>query len=104
NLLAGRPLVVGPGRGGLGGYLLAWTVPLSFCSGLCGLAVSPAFEVAVPRWSILGYGAACALLALLAPLLRGPRAGNGRSPAARPGEYLRRAFGTADEPVPGIPE
>src|SRR5262245_49133026 len=52
NPLAGRPLVAGPGRGGLGAHLLAGAVALAFCSGLCGLAVSPAFEVAVPRWFI----------------------------------------------------
>jgi hypothetical protein len=65
KLLAGRPLCVKPEWLGLGGYLLGWTAALSFCSGLCGLAVSSAFEVAVPRWFILAYGAACALLALL---------------------------------------
>ena len=56
-------------RGGLGSYLLAWTVPLSFCSGLLGLAVSAQFAVAVPRWFILAYGAGCVVLALLALLL-----------------------------------
>ena len=69
DLVAGRPLVVDPELGGLGGYLLAWAAPLAFCSGLCGLAVSSVFEAAVPRWFILGYGSGCALLALLAPLL-----------------------------------
>src|SRR5262245_3379411 len=40
SLLAGRSLVVEPGRGGLGACLLAGAVALSFCSGLCGLEVS----------------------------------------------------------------
>jgi hypothetical protein len=44
---------------------------VSFGFGLSGLAVSPVFEVAAPRWFILSYGAACALLALLAPFLSG---------------------------------
>jgi hypothetical protein len=69
DLVASRPLLVEPERGGLGGYLLAWTVPVAFCSGLCGLAVSSVFGVAVPRWFILGHGSACVLLALLTPLL-----------------------------------
>jgi hypothetical protein len=63
------PLVVAPERSGPGGYLLAWTVPLLFCSGLCGLAVSSVLEVAVPRWFILASGVVCALLVLLAPLV-----------------------------------
>jgi hypothetical protein len=54
------------------GYLLASMVPLVFCSGLLGLAVSPAFEVAVPRGLILAWGAGCAVVALVAPLLSGP--------------------------------
>jgi hypothetical protein len=54
------------------GYLLAGTVPLVFCSGLVGLAVSSSFEVAVPRWLILAYGLGCALLAVLALLLSRP--------------------------------
>ena len=54
------------------GAFLAWTATLSFCGGLFGLAVSPAFEVAVPRWFILAHGGCCALLALLAPLLSRP--------------------------------
>jgi hypothetical protein len=58
-----------PGRGGLSGYLLAWTAALWFCSGLVGLAVAPSLGVAVPRWLILVNGVGCALLALLAPLL-----------------------------------
>jgi hypothetical protein len=69
KFFAGRPLFVKRERVSLGGYLLGWTAPLSFCAGLCGLAVSSAFEVAVPRWSIVGYGAACVLLALLAQVL-----------------------------------
>ena len=74
--LPGRPRVEGvrwqegpssgpPELGRLGSYLLAWTAALSFCGGLFGLAVSSAFEVAVPRWFILAYGVGCALLALL---------------------------------------
>jgi hypothetical protein len=59
--------------GGLGSHLLAWTAALSFCGGLLGLAVSPAFEVAVPRSFILAYGVGCALQALLALLLSRPR-------------------------------
>jgi hypothetical protein len=55
----------------LAGYL-ACTVPVAFCSGLVGLAVSPLFEVAVPRWLILAYGGGCTLVALLAPLLTRP--------------------------------
>ena len=58
--------------GSLTGYLLAGTVPLAFCSGLVGLAVSPLFEVAVPRWLILAHGIDCFLLALLAVLLTRP--------------------------------
>jgi hypothetical protein len=54
------------------GYLLAWTGALSFCGGLVGLAVSPAFEVVVPRGLILAWGAGCTLAALLAPLLSRP--------------------------------
>jgi hypothetical protein len=56
-------------RTGLGGYLLAWTVVLSVCGGLLGLALLPPLGGAVPRWSILAYGVGCALLALLALLL-----------------------------------
>jgi hypothetical protein len=63
---------VAPDAGELGGYLLGWTVPLVFCSGLIGLAVSSLFEVAVPRWLILADGVSCALLALLALLLTRP--------------------------------
>ena len=58
--------------GRLTGYLLACTVPMAFCSGLVGLAVSPLFEVAVPRWLILAHGIDCILLALLAVLLTRP--------------------------------
>jgi hypothetical protein len=47
---------------------LGCIVSVSFCAGLIGLAVSPAFAVAVPRWVILAYGGCCALVALLAPL------------------------------------
>jgi hypothetical protein len=47
-------------------------VALAYCSGLVGLAVSPAFEVGVPRWFILAYGGSCALAALVAPLLNRP--------------------------------
>jgi folate-dependent phosphoribosylglycinamide formyltransferase PurN len=61
-----------PGRVALGSYLLAWTVPLSFCSGLLGLAALSRLEAAVPRWFILAYGAGCALVALLALLLCRP--------------------------------
>jgi hypothetical protein len=57
---------------GLALYLLAWTVPLGFCTGLFGLAVSPAFEVVVPRWFILAHGVGCVLVALVAPLLSLP--------------------------------
>ena len=81
--LPGRPRVEGvrwqegpssgpPELGRLGSYLLAWTAALSFCGGLFGLAVSSAFEVAVPRWFILAYGVGCALLTLLALLLSRP--------------------------------
>jgi hypothetical protein len=63
------PLLVAPAAGGLAGYLLGWTGPLVFCSGLVALAGSPLFEVAVPRWFILAEGAGCALLGLLALLL-----------------------------------
>jgi hypothetical protein len=48
--------------------LLGCLVSLSFCAGLIGLAVSPAFALAVPRWFIFTYGITCSLLALLAPL------------------------------------
>src|SRR5262249_26931363 len=41
------PFSLPPGRGGLGSYLLAWTVPLSFCSGLLGLAVLSPFVAEV---------------------------------------------------------
>ena len=58
--------------GRLAGYLLAWTVPVAFCSGLVGLAVSPLFEVAVPGWLILAHGIDCVLVALLALLLARP--------------------------------
>jgi hypothetical protein len=57
---------------GLALYLLAWTVPLGFCSGLFGLAVSSAFEVVVPRWLILAYGGGCVLGTLVTPLLSLP--------------------------------
>jgi hypothetical protein len=81
--LPGRPQVVpvrwqeglssGPHQlGGLDGYLMAWAAALSFCGGLFGLAVSPALEVAVPRWFILAYAAGCAVLAPLALLLSRP--------------------------------
>jgi hypothetical protein len=59
--------------GTLAGYLLAWTVPIVFCAGLVGLAVSSLLEVAVPRWLILAHGIGCFLAALLAPLLTRPR-------------------------------
>jgi hypothetical protein len=67
------PCDVAPEAGELAGYLLAGTAPLAFCSGLVGLAVSPAFEVALPRWLILASGVGCALLAVMAPLLSRPR-------------------------------
>jgi hypothetical protein len=81
--LPGRPRVgaerwqEGPSSGppelsGLNSCLLAWTAALSVIGGLIGLAVSPAFEVAVPRWFILAYGVGCALQALLALLLSRP--------------------------------
>ena len=79
--LPGRPRVgavrwqEGPSSGPpeLGGLvLLAWTATLSFCGGLFGLAVSSAFEVAVPRWFILAHGVGCTLQALLALLLSRP--------------------------------
>jgi hypothetical protein len=57
---------------GLAIYLLAWTVPLGFCSGLLGLGVSSAFEVVIPRWLILAHGGGCVLVALVAPLLSLP--------------------------------
>jgi folate-dependent phosphoribosylglycinamide formyltransferase PurN len=66
------PFALPPGRGGLGSYLLAWTVPLSFCFGLLGLAVLSPFGAEVPRWFVLAYGAGCALVALLALLLSWP--------------------------------
>jgi hypothetical protein len=59
-----------PSREGLGSYLLAWSVPLSFCSGLLGLAVLSPFVA--PRWFVLAYGAGCALVAVLALLLSRP--------------------------------
>ena len=68
----GPPHLVKPVRAGPGGYLFAWTAALSFGWGLCVLAVSPAFEVVVPPWVILAYGAASALLALSAPVLDRP--------------------------------
>ena len=71
SLVAGRLLFIEPKWVALGRYLLASTGPLSFCSGICGLAISSAFESAVPRWFILGYGGACVLLTLLAPSLTG---------------------------------
>jgi hypothetical protein len=74
------------GRGRLGGYLLAWTVPLSFCAGLLGLAVSAQFAVAVPRWFILAYGAGCAVVTLRALLL------------CRPWQRLRKGS------IPGLPK
>jgi hypothetical protein len=70
DLAARRPLFVEMEWYGLGGYLFAWTATLSFCWGLCGLAISPTFEVLVPRWFMLAYGTACVLMALLAPFLR----------------------------------
>jgi hypothetical protein len=76
NRAAARPvercLVVAPLWGGQVGFLIACTAALSFCSGLCVLAVSSAIEMAVPRWAILAYGAACAMQALLAPALGRP--------------------------------
>jgi hypothetical protein len=65
NLPAGHAHIVTTWRSGFGGHLFAWTAPLAFCTGLCCLAVSSVYEVAVPRWFILAYGAACALLALI---------------------------------------
>jgi formyltetrahydrofolate deformylase len=59
-----------PSREGLGSYLLAWSVPLSFCSGLLGLAVLSPFVA--PRWFVLAYGAGCTLVAVLALLLSRP--------------------------------
>jgi hypothetical protein len=53
-------------------YLLAWTVPLGFCAGLFALAISPAFEVVIPRWLVLAHGGSCVLVALVAPLLSLP--------------------------------
>jgi hypothetical protein len=70
-----------PGWGDLAGYLLAWAAALAFCSGLFGLAMSPRFGAVVPRWLILAYGMACALLALLAPQLS--RRGQQLQPLAR---------------------
>jgi hypothetical protein len=67
---AGRPPVVEPGRSGPESSLLPWTVPLIYCSGLCGLAVSPVLAMEVPRWVILGTGLVCALLALLVPVVK----------------------------------
>jgi hypothetical protein len=67
-----QPRASAPESGGLIGYLLGWTVPLAFCSGLIGLGVSSPFEVAVPRWLILAHGAGCVLVALLALLLTRP--------------------------------
>jgi hypothetical protein len=66
NSLPEAPFAVAPEAGALAGYLLAWTAPLAFCSGLVSLAVSSPFDVAVPRWLILVCGVGCALLALLA--------------------------------------
>jgi hypothetical protein len=64
-----RPPLVFAARVEWTGRLLAWTAGLSFCSGLCALAISSAFEVTAPRWAILAYGGACALQALVAPAL-----------------------------------
>src|SRR5262249_5468010 len=63
RLQEGPPLAR-PNWVGWTAYLLGWTASLSFCAGLFGLAVSPALEVAVPRWFILTYGVGCPLLAL----------------------------------------
>jgi hypothetical protein len=68
----GAALTPRPEWCGLAIYLLAWTVPLGFCAGLVGLAVSSAFEVVVPRGLILAYGGGCVLVALVAPLLSLP--------------------------------
>jgi hypothetical protein len=46
---------------------------VGLCSGRFGLAISPAFEVMVPRWLILTHGLGCALVALVAPFLSLPR-------------------------------
>jgi hypothetical protein len=69
---AERRLSLPPGRGGPGGYLLAWTGPLSFCAGLFVLALLPPLGVAVPRWLILAHGVGSALLMLLALRLSRP--------------------------------
>jgi hypothetical protein len=69
DLVVGRRHIVEPEPFGLGGYLVAWTARLSFCWGLCGLAVSPAFEVLGPRWFIVAHGTAFVLMALVAPIL-----------------------------------
>jgi hypothetical protein len=66
------PVAFVPGRSGLIGFLLAWTVPLGFCAGLVGLAVTPSFGAEVPRWLILAGGVVCVLLAMLALLWSEP--------------------------------
>jgi hypothetical protein len=62
-------LSLATGWGSLAGYLLTWTAAVAFGSGLVGLAVSPLFEVTVPRWLILAHGIDCILVTLLALLL-----------------------------------
>ena len=69
DLLTARLLRAEPQRSAFGGILFAWMAPLSFCAGLCSLAVSSAFEVVVPRWFLLAYGSSSVVLALLAPVL-----------------------------------
>jgi hypothetical protein len=61
-----------PAWGALAGAVLACAVPLAFCSGLIGLAVSSRFVEPVPRWLILVYGVGCVLLAWLALVLSRP--------------------------------
>jgi hypothetical protein len=75
----------------LAGYLLAWAVPVVFCSGLVGLAVSPLCEATPPRWLIVTHGLGCSLLALLATLLGRP---------GRPVEVARPAGRALSRPRP----
>jgi hypothetical protein len=91
NSVAGRRLFFAHERVGLGGYVFALTGAAAFCSGLCALAVTSVFEVAVPRWFILAYGVSCVLLLLLAPVLS-PAAS--AVPGARPCSTSATTAGT----------
>jgi hypothetical protein len=83
--------------GRLAGYLLAWAVPVAFCSGLVGLAVSPLLEVAVPPRLILAHGIDCSLVALPALLLARPW----RQPSHRMGADANRDWAATSNGPPG---